>query len=128
MMVRRSMIGAVVLVASAGTALAQDVAAGEMSFRKCQVCHDVGEDARTKLGPPLNGLDGRKAGTLDFSYSDGLKNSDLAWSEETFREYVKDPRAKIPNTNMIFAGIKDEKEIGDLWAYVKQFGPDGKKK
>ena len=62
-MVRNLMIGAVVLATSAGQTLAQDFAAGEASFRKCQPCHDVGEAAKNKLGPELNGLDGRKAGT-----------------------------------------------------------------
>jgi len=127
-MFRDSMIAALILTASAGTALAQDVAAGESSFRKCQICHDVGEDARTKLGPPLNGLDGRKAGTSDFSYSDGMKNSGLTWNVETFREYIKDPRGKIADTKMMFVGIKDDEEIAELWAYLKQFRPDGKKK
>ena len=65
MMVRHLMIGAVVLAASAGQASAQDSAAGESSFRKCQPCHDVGETAKNKLGPELNGLDGRKAGTVE---------------------------------------------------------------
>ena len=65
MMVRHLMIGAAVLVASAGSALAQDSAAGESSFRKCQSCHVVGETAKNKLGPELNGLDGRKAGTVE---------------------------------------------------------------
>lgn len=127
-MFRDSMIAALILTASAGTALAQDVAAGESSFRKCQICHDVGEDARTKLGPPLNGLDGRKAGNSDFSYSDGMKNSGLTWNVETFREYIKDPRGKIADTKMMFVGIKDDEEIAELWAYLKQFRPDGKKK
>jgi cytochrome c len=56
------------------------------------------------------------------------KNSGLSWDEATFKDYIKDPRAKIPNTKMIFPGIKNEKEAGDLWAYLKQFGPDGNKK
>jgi cytochrome c len=127
MLMRGLTLGAVICSASAGATFAQDIAAGEASFRKCQVCHDVGDDARIKLGPPLNGLDGRKAGSSDFSYSDGLKNSGLTWNEETFREYIKDPRGKVANTTMMFAGIKDDKEIGDLWAYLKQFAPDGKK-
>ena len=126
---RNSTIAALILlIQSAGAACAQDLAAGEASYKKCQFCHEVGENAKTKLGPPLNGLDGRKAATSDFSYSDGLKNSGLTWDEETFREYVKDPRAKITDTKMVFPGIKDENEIGALWAYLKQFGPDGKKK
>ena len=128
-MIRIVTISALMLAICSGVVLAQDISAGETSFRKCQPCHDVGENAKNKLGPPLNGLDGHKAGTVaDFSYNEGLKNSGISWSEETFREYVKDPRAKIPDTKMFFAGIKDDKEITDLWAYLKQFGPDGKKK
>ena len=60
-----------------------------------------------------------------FNYSDANKNSGIIWNEETFKEYIKDPRAKIPGTKMIFAGIKNEKEIKDLWAYIKQFDADG---
>jgi cytochrome c len=84
---------------SASTALAQDVAAGESSFRKCAPCHSVGEDAGNKVGPLLNGLDGRKAGAIEgYNYSDANKNSGITWNEETFEEYIKDPRAKVPGT------------------------------
>ena len=122
-------IAAVVLAASTGATLAQDVEAGESSFKKCLPCHDIGDDARNKVGPVLNGLAGRKSGSVEgFSYSDANKNSGLTWDEATFKDYIKDPRAKIPGTKMIFPGIKNEKEAGDLWAYLKQFGADGKKK
>ena len=108
---------------------AQDVAAGEQSFKKCLPCHAIGEGAKTKVGPQLNGIDGRKSGTAEgYSYSDANKNSGITWNEATFKEYIKDPRAKIPGTKMIFAGIKNEKEVGDLWAYLASFGADGKKK
>ena len=120
-----------VLAAAAMTqaAHAQDAAAGEQSFKKCFPCHSVGEGAKNKVGPELNGLDGRHSGTAaGYSYSDVNKNSGIVWSEATFMDYIKDPRAKIPGTKMIFPGIKNEKEAGDLWAYLKQFGPDGKKK
>ena len=120
---------AVVLAAMAQAAQAQDVAAGEQSFKKCLPCHAIGEGAKNKVGPELNGVDGRHSGTApDYNYSDANKNSGITWSEATFKEYIKDPRAKIAGTKMIFAGIKNEKEVGDLWAYLKQFGPDGKKK
>jgi cytochrome c len=117
---------AVGLVVSTGAALAQDVAAGESSFRKCAPCHSIGPDAANKVGPELNGLNGRKSGTVDgFSYSDANKASGITWSEAIFKEYIKDPRAKIPGTKMVFAGIKSEKEVGDLWSYVSQFDKDG---
>ena len=117
------------LAAMTQAALSQDLAAGENSFKKCLPCHAVGESAKNKIGPVLNGLDGRKSGTIEgFSYTDANKKSGIVWNEESFKEYIKDPRAKIPGTKMIFPGIKNEKEAGDLWAYLKQFGPDGKKK
>ena len=120
------LIGAV-LAASSGGALAGDVAAGEQSFKKCLPCHSIGPDAKNKIGPAQNGLDGRKAGTVaGFNYSDANKSSGITWNEATFKEYIQAPQARIPGTKMTFAGIKDPKEADDLWAYLKQFGPDGK--
>jgi cytochrome c len=111
-------IAAAALVASAGAALAQNKEAGETVFKQCMACHDIGEDAKNKVGPVLNGLDGRKSGTAE-GYN---------WSEATFKEYIKDPRTKIPGTKMFFPGVKDEKKANDLWAYVSQFKADGSKK
>ena len=123
-------LGALVLIASSAVvpaALAQDVEAGKASFNKCLACHAIGEGAKNKVGPELNGIDGRKSGTAaDYNYSDANKNSGITWNEAQFKEYIKDPRAKIPGTKMVFAGIKNEKEINDLWAYISQFDKDGK--
>ena len=114
---------------AASAAQAQDVAAGETSFHKCMACHSIGEGAKNKVGPELNGLDGRHSGTADgYSYSDANKNSGITWNKDQFLDYIKDPKAKIPNTKMAFAGIKNEKEAQDLWAYISQFDKDGKKK
>ncbi len=113
----------------AAPAMAQDSAAGEQSFRKCLPCHDIGENAKNKVGPILNGLDGRHSGSVEgYSYSDANKNSGITWNEATFKDYIKDPRGRIPGTKMVFAGIKNEQEENNLWAYLKQFGADGKKK
>ncbi len=123
------LVAAVILAAMAQNAQAQDAAAGENSFKKCLPCHAVGEGAKNKVGPVLNGLDSRKSGTVEgYNYSDANKNSGITWNKDVFLEYIKDPRAKIPSTKMIFPGIKNEKEAGDLWAYLASFGPDGKKK
>jgi cytochrome c len=120
---------AAVMLTAAGSASAQDLAAGENSFKKCLPCHSVGPDAKNKVGPVLNGLDGRKSGTIEgYNYTDANKNSGITWDEATFKEYITDPRAKIPGTKMVFAGIKNEKERGDLWAYLKQFDAKGEKK
>lgn len=128
----KAILAVAVLTAAAATltqARAQDASAGEQVFKKCLPCHAVGEGAKNKIGPELNGLDGRKAGTAPgYNYSAAMKTSGIVWNEQTFAEYIKDPRAKVPRTKMIFSGIKDEKDIANLWAYLKQFGPEGKKK
>ena len=122
-------VASAVIAVSAGSALAQDLAAGENSFKKCLPCHSVGADAKNKVGPLLNGLDGRKSGTIEgYNYTEANKNSGITWGDVTFAEYITDPRAKIPGTKMVFAGIKNEKERGDLWAYLKQFDAKGEKK
>jgi cytochrome c len=119
-------------MATASGAMAQDAAdpaAGKTSFNKCLACHAVGEGAKNKVGPELNGINGRKSGTAEgYSYSDANKNSGITWNKEQFLDYIKDPKAKIPNTKMVFAGIKNEKEANDLWAYLAQYDKDGKTK
>jgi cytochrome c len=125
-------LSVLVVIASSATisgALAQDAAAGKSSFNKCLACHAVGEGAKNKVGPQLNGIDGRKSGTAaDYNYSDANKNSGITWNEAQFKEYIKDPKAKIPGTKMAFAGIKNEKEVNDLWAFISQYDKDGKTK
>src|ERR1700755_381283 len=124
-------LGAVILasIALASSALAQDADAGKTSFNKCLACHAVGEGAKNKVGPVLNGLEGRKSGSIEgYSYSDANKNSGITWNKETFLEYIKDPKAKIPGTKMTFAGIKSETEANNLWAYLSSFDKDGKQK
>jgi cytochrome c2 len=84
-------------LAAASGALAQDAAAGKTSFNKCLACHAVGEGAKNKVGPMLNGLDGRKSGTAEgYSYSEANKNSGITWNKDQFLDYIKDPKAKIP--------------------------------
>src|ERR1700750_2835246 len=125
-------LSALVIIASsslASAALAQDAAAGKTSFNKCLPCHSIGEGAKNKVGPELNGLDGRHSGTAaGYSYSEANKNSGITWDDAQFKDYIKDPKAKIPGTKMIFPGIKNETEVNNLWAYLKQFDADGKKK
>jgi cytochrome c len=121
-------VAAFLATASFGSALAQDAANGEKVFLICKSCHQIGETAKNSVGPVLNGVIGRKAGTYPgYNYSDANKDSGLTWDEATFREYIKDPKAKVPGTKMTYAGVKDDKKIDDLIAYLKQFGPDGKK-
>ncbi len=122
------LIAALTLVAASHGAMAQDAAAGEKVFNRCRACHQVGENAKNLVGPVLNGLLGRKAGTVEgFNYSDADKNSGLTFDEATFADYIKNPRAKVPGTKMVFAGLSNPKDVADLTAYLRQFDKDGKK-
>lgn len=131
----RMVLAAAAFIAATATsatlqpAAAQDVEKGQRSFNKCLPCHAVGPGAETKVGPELNGLDGRHAGTVaGFNYSDGNKNSGIVWGEATFKDYIRSPQAKIPGTKMAFAGVTNPQEIDDLWAYLKQFNANGEVK
>src|SRR5262245_12604954 len=120
---------AVLAIVGVGEARAQDAAAGEKVFVVCKACHQIGENAKNIVGPVLNGIIGRKAGSVGgYSYSDANKDSGITWDEATFREYIKDPKAKVPGTKMVYAGLKDEQKANDLVAFLKQFDTDGKKK
>lgn len=126
---RLLVLTAAALAASAGAAVAQDAAAGEEVFKKCRACHQVGETAKNAVGPKLNGLFGRKAGQIEgFNYSEANKNSGVTWDEPTFAKYIADPKAFMPGNKMAFAGVKDEKDIKDLTAFLKQYDAEGKKK
>jgi cytochrome c len=107
-------------------AFAGDPKAGAQVFKKCLACHAIGEGAKNKVGPELNGLFGRPAGSVpDYAYSDANKNSGIVWNEEVFAEYIKDPRGYIKGTKMAFAGLKKDKEVEDITAYLAQFNADG---
>ena len=128
-MLNKSILTAVLIAAVSVPAMAQDAQKGKTVFNVCLACHTIGPGAQNKIGPELNGLDGRKAGTAaNFDYSDANKNSGIVWNEETFEDYIKNPAAKVPGTKMIFPGIKNEQQEKDLWAYISQFDSDGNSK
>jgi cytochrome c len=122
-----TLYAALALIAASTTAsFAQNIELGANVFKQCAVCHSIGEGAKNKVGPALNGLEGRHSGSVSgYTYSDANKNSGIVWNEMTFKDYIKDPRAKIPGTKMIFPGIKNEQQASDLWAYIKQFDANG---
>ncbi|SPH24912.1 Cytochrome c2 [Defluviimonas aquaemixtae] len=122
-----------VLLIAAGTVAAQaqeagDAANGEKVFRKCKACHDVGEDAKAKVGPPLNGVIGRPAAAYeDFAYSDAMKTAaadGLVWSPETIAELLEKPKDFVPGTKMTFAGLRKEEERADVIAYLATFADE----
>jgi cytochrome c len=127
-MLRITFVASLALLGTA-SAFAQDADAGKTVFNQCRACHQVGETAKNGVGPALNGLIGRQAGTVPgYNYSEANKTSGKTWDDATFLAYIKDPRAFMPGNKMAFAGVKDEKKAADLLAYLKTFGPDGKPK
>jgi cytochrome c len=109
------------LALSSGMAFAQgDAAHGEQVFNKCKACHVV-DEAKNKVGPYLVGIFGRPAGSAEgFKYSNAMKESGVTWDEQTLTAYLADPRGYIKGNRMAFAGLKDQEDIADLIAYLKQ--------
>jgi len=125
----RLVVAAGALLALPTLALAQDAEAGKKVFTKCAPCHSIGPGATNKVGPNLNGVIGRKAGTEEgFAYSDAMKAAGWTWDEATFKEYITDPKKKVPGNKMLFPGVKDELERDDLYAYLNSFALDGSAK
>jgi cytochrome c len=121
-------LAALGLLAATQAASAQDAAAGEKVFLKCKACHQIGEGAKNAVGPVLNGVVGRHSGSAEgYNYSEANKNSGLTWDEATLKEYLKNPKAKVPGTKMIFPGLPAEADIDNVIAYLKQFDATGKK-
>jgi cytochrome c len=128
-MYRTFIIAVAALTFFAGAAFAQDAQKGQRVFNVCLACHAIGPGAKTKVGPELNGLDGRRTGSVPgYDYSDANKNSGIVWNESTFKKYIQNPQAVIPHTKMIFPGLKNEQQVNDVWAYISQFNADGSKK
>jgi cytochrome c len=96
-----------------------DAAKGEKVFTKCKVCHEIASD-KNKVGPTLQGVIGRKAGTVEgFKYSEPMTASGVTWDATTIAEYVKQPKQFVPGNKMAFAGLKKEDEIENLVAVIK---------
>ena len=106
-----------------------DAAAGETTFKACLTCHRIGAGATNFVGPELNGVVGRKAGSVPgYHYSPANRDSGLTWDEATLTKYLRSPREVVPGTKMAFPGLKSDIDIANVIAYLEQFGADGKKK
>ena len=133
-MVRVGVIAVVLSCAFAAAAAAQesaagDAAAGEKTFVICRACHQIGPGAQSVVGPSLNGVVGRKAGTYPgFQYSEANKNSGITWTPEQLDTYLTSPQTVVAGTKMLFPGLKDEQKRRNVIAFLEQFGPDGQKK
>ncbi|MDF2618075.1 MAG: cytochrome c class [Xanthobacteraceae bacterium] len=132
----RFVISAALLALGSTAALAQspagDPAKGANVFKKCMACHAVGEGAKNKVGPELNGIIGRKMGSVEgFNYSDTLKEHNAkgdVWTAEILSQYLANPKGYMPGVKMVFAGLPKETDRADLEAYLGTFNADGTKK
>jgi cytochrome c len=127
-MAKTFIIATAIVAAATQVALAQDAQKGQVVFNICLACHSIGPGAQNKVGPELNGLDGRHSGSApNFDYSDANKKSGIVWGEEIFKKYIQNPQGIVPGTKTIFPGIKNEQQVNDLCAYVSQFNAVGTK-
>ena len=127
-MMLRVLMAAAALCAAAAPAMAADPAAGEKAFAVCKACHKVGEGAKNGVGPTLNGVVGRAAGTVEgYKYSDAMAGSGITWDEANLAEYLKNPKTKVAGNKMMFPGVKDDTKLADIIAYLGQFNADGTK-
>ncbi|MGI3775974.1 MAG: c-type cytochrome [Janthinobacterium lividum] len=116
--------------ATPASASVGDAAAGEKTFAVCKACHQIGATAHNAVGPVLNGVIGRKAGTYPgYSYSEANKNSGLTWDVATMQKYLAGPQKLVPGTKMIYPGFPNNPEkSNNVIAYLAQFNEDGSKK
>ncbi len=102
-----------------------DAAKGEKIFKKCKACHAVGDGAKARVGPTLNGLLGRVAGSEDeFVYSDAMQKAGaggLVWEPETLAAFLEKPKAYVDGTKMSFAGLRKDEDRADIIAYLATF-------
>jgi len=113
-----------VLAAAPSFAQEVDLKKGEKAYKTCKACHAVGEGAKKKVGPPLNDLFGRTAGTFEgYKFSKAMKAKGaegLVWNDETLVAFLKKPKKYIKGTKMSFRGVKD-KNMANLMGYLKTF-------
>lgn len=114
----------VVLTSVAAAALAQsgDATRGERLFnQQCKICHTIDKGGRNGVGPNLFGLFGSKAAAVEaFQFSEAMKKSGIVWDDKTVSEYLKDPKGRVPDGKMVYAGLKQQAQLDDMIAYLKK--------
>ena len=122
-MMRKLVLAISMIAAMPVAAQAADAEAGKAVFGKCKACHQTGPNAKNAVGPHLDGVVGRKAGTAEgFNYSEAMKASGITWDDASLTEWLTDPKKKVPGNKMVFMGLKDPADIENLIAYLKTDG------
>lgn len=128
-MIRIACVALSLAALTTAQARAQDAAAGEKTFIVCRACHQIGPGAKDAVGPVLNGVVGRKAGTYPgFDYSSANKNSGIVWTPEELQKYLENPQKVVPGTKMIFPGLHNPEQVKNVIAFLEQYNEDGTKK
>ncbi len=121
-MIDRLLLGALALALGLNAAQAQDIAAGKLLYAICAACHST--DGSPGIGPSLQGIHGRKAGTYPgFVYSRAMQTSVTVWDAKTLDAYLSDPHGMIPGNVMPFPGLVDARQRADLVAYLIALPP-----
>jgi cytochrome c len=116
------MVAIVVVAATEASAQSGDPTRGQRVFnQQCRACHTLDKGGASTLGPNLHGVFGRKAGTAEgFAFSEAMVKSGIVWDDKTMADYNRDPKGKVPGTKMVFNGVKQQAQLDDLVAYLKQ--------
>lgn len=113
-------VGLLLFLAAHGAQAADPLAAGRAAFKRCANCHQVGPGARSNFGPELNGIIGRRAGSVpDFAYSPAMKRAGFVWDEARLAAFVRDPDAVVPGNRMRFWGMMSERQVRELVGYLR---------
>ena len=121
-MVRVVTLIAALTIAATSPALAAggDAVKGQSVFRQCQLCHNATKNGGNGLGPNLFGVAGRKAASLpNFAYSDGLKKSNIVWTDVMLKKWIAGPQRIVPGTRMTFAGLTSKQDVDNVVAFLK---------
>jgi cytochrome c len=115
-------VAVIVGFATQASAQSGDAAKGQRVFnQQCRACHTLEKGGAQAIGPNLHGVFGRKAGTAEgFAFSEAMVKSGIVWDDKTMAEYNRDPKGKVPGTKMVFNGVKQQGQLDDLVAYLKQ--------
>lgn len=123
----RSLLASTILLCAASAAAQQpggDAAAGQRVFAQCRACHTVDPGGRAGVGPNLHGVIGRRAASIDgFRYSPSMRQraeGGLTWTEDNLRAYLRNPKEVVPAGTMSFPGLRNDQQLNDLIAYLRQ--------
>ena len=117
---RFPVLGMLLLSLACNAQAADPLEAGRNAFKRCANCHQVGPGARSNFGPQLNGVVGRRAGSVpDFAYSPAMKKAGFVWDEKRLAAFLRDPDAVVPGNRMRFWGFMSDRQVRELVAYLR---------